>query len=131
MNPLRPRHAAAILFLALIVLAPILGIWQKNRVETTYHRIADLHERIARLEDAIAREEIAIRRLTAFERIEPLALGRAGLSVAEPGAKVYVPIVPPPPMGPTDAERGIDLIVATIQDGVDWALPGNAARAGN
>jgi hypothetical protein len=129
-NPLRPRHAAAIL-LALVVLAPIAGIWQKNRVETTFHRIADLEERIGRLEDANAREEIAIRQLCAIDRIEPLAQARLGLAVGDPGAKVYLPIAPPPAAEPSRAERGLDLVVAAVRDGIDWALPGNAARAGD
>ena len=131
MNPLRPRHAAVIVLLALVVLAPIAGIWQKNRVETTFHRIADLRDRMARLEDAIAREEIAIRQLSSYERIEPLAQERLGLAVGSPDAKVYLPIPPPPPAEPTRARRGIDLVVAAVRDGIDWAIPGNAARAGN
>ncbi len=131
MNPLRPRHAAVILLLTLVVLAPIAGIWQKNRVETTFHRIADLRERIARLEDASAREEIAIRGLSAIERIEPLAQSRLGLAVGAPDAKVYLPIPPLPAVEPSRAERGFDLLVAAVRDGIDWALPGNAARAGD
>ncbi len=131
MNPLRPRHAAAILLLALVVVAPIAGIWQKNRVETTFHRIADLRERMARLEDATAREEIEIRRLSAIDRVEPLAQSRLGLAVGAPDAKVYLPIPPPPAAEPSRAERGIDLVVAAVRDGIDWALPGNAARAGD
>jgi hypothetical protein len=131
MNSLRPRHAAAIVLLALVVLAPIAGIWQKNRVESTYHRISDLKDRIARLEDANARAEIEIRRLSTLERIEPLAQARVGLTVSEPGAKVYLPIPPPAPSPPSDAQRGVDLVVATLKSGVDWALPGNTARAGN
>ena len=131
MNPLRPRHATVILILALVVLAPIAGIWQKNRVETTFHRIAGLRERIARLEDASAREEIAIRQLSAIDRIEPLAETRLGLAVGAPDAKVYLPIPAPPAADPSRAERGFDLVVAAVRDGIDWALPGNAARAGN
>jgi hypothetical protein len=115
---------------AAVLLAPLLGIWQKNRVEATFRHNNRLRAEIAIHKDAIAREEIAIRRLAAFERIEPLAASRLGLASADPASKVYVPIAPPAAAEPERHERGLEFLVATARDGVDWLLPGNAATAG-
>lgn len=111
--------------------APLLGIWQKNKVEDSFARNNVLRERISLLSDEVVREEIAIRQLSTFERIEPLAAARLGLGVMDPANKVYLPISPLPASEPQRFERELDAVVAAAHGGLDWILPGNDARAGD
>ena len=116
---------------AVLLLAPLLGIWQKNRVEGTFQHNNRLRDEIALTRDAITREEITIRQLSRFERIEPIAASRLGLVATDPATKVYVPISPPPAAEPERYERGLDAVAAAAQQGIDWLLPGSDARAGD
>ncbi len=125
------RFTLVTLIAAVLLVAPLVGIWQKNRVEGTFQHNNRLRDEIALAQDAIAREEIAIRQLSRFERIEPLAASRLGLIATGPASKVYVPIAPPPAAEPERYERSIDFVVAAARDGFDWLLPGNDARAGD
>jgi hypothetical protein len=126
-----PRLAVVFATFGIVFVAPLVGIWMKNRVEATFRHNNALRERIELLTDAIAREEIAIRQLSTFETIEPLARARVGLGMTDPSSRVFVPVAAPPAAPPEPLDEGVDRLVALARRGADWVLPARDVQAGD